>query len=82
MMITSMITPPLIDAIGTSGCFIFFGTCTLSGVFYLHCFAKDSSFAIDKVTGVRVALSDLQKKQLYMPTELREQTKESENIDY
>jgi hypothetical protein len=44
MMLTSILTPILVDNLGTSGCFIFFGTCTLSGVFYLHLFTKDSSF--------------------------------------
>jgi len=58
MMITSMITPVLADSIGISGCFLFFGCCTLTGIFYLHLFTKDSSFGIVKDTGALVALSD------------------------
>ena len=70
VIIVSLLTPPLIDKIGTSGVFIFYGSFAISALIYMICFLKDTTYTNDE-GGKRRYLTDREKKELYMPEEFK-----------
>ena len=75
VVFSSLVTPILIEKLGVSGCFGFYAICSFLGCIYLHTFFKDSTYKLvqnpDGSTS-KVHLTEKEKKQLYMPEDLKE----------
>jgi hypothetical protein len=71
MIISMVASNIIIDSLGNSYLFIFFGTISFLGLIYSYFFIKDTTYGdIDKkmdAGGERSRLNDKQKKQLYWP---------------
>ena len=83
VVITQVITPFMIDNVGTSFTFGFYGVWTFFGSFYLHCFLQDTTYKTVEVeeddgkggkhmVKKRMAVSEKEKKQLYMSDEYKD----------
>lgn len=80
MLITSLMTPTLIDNAGLSGTFGLYAAICFIGVIYMYCCLRETIYSdevIEEIDGVKSfrRLTEKEKKQLYMPSELREESK-------
>ena len=78
VIMSSLITPILIDYTGTRGVFIFYGSCSVIGLIYIFIYVKDTTYTADTevepgCTGPKKRFTtDREKKELYMPAEFKE----------
>jgi len=78
VILTSLITPFLIDYTGTRGVFIFYGSLSIIGLIHISIYVKDSSYTVDTdvepgcIGPKKRFLSNREKKELYMPAEFKE----------
>ena len=83
VVLTSSATPVMIEQLGTSGCFGYYGVWTVISAIYLHLYQRDTTYKtvyeeVDDGFGEKrranklVPVSEKEKKELYMADEFKE----------
>ena len=74
VVVSSGVTPILVDRLGVEGCFLIFGSLTFVGCLYTHLMVKETSYEFRTVESpdgqlkrVKQTLSEKEKKFLYSP---------------
>ena len=68
IILSSILTPLLVDRTGATGTFLFYGIACILGLLHLCIFLKDTTYKEDGKT----KLSEKEKKELYIPEEYKD----------